>query len=444
MTHAYRCIVAGLSARPDDLDAIVSTLQARPDLDCRALPPERARHASADLLVLCAGQAAGLMPLVAECRGFDARRALLVVADFDSEQSLAALIALGMTDFVRLPLSRPELSARVDRLLGAARLSPEPTGPVAPWLGCEDPLLFSVNPRFNALLARLPRLAASSGNVSIIGERGTGRRPYLQSLCALLGPAPRLMLDGERALPQDDAALPTIIDDDGRGLILAVHAIDALPLPQQSALLSLAAQRERSGPVRWLVTLLASPAEQVAAGRLLPALADRLQGMTVRTLPLRERREDLLPLAQIFLRRECEKRSRRVPAITPAAARLLMAHQWTGNVRELRATLERTLDTAAAPVLAARDLMLDVPVTVQEASLQEVKAQLVVSFERGFLENLLSACQGNIAQAARLAKKNRRALFELIRKHGIDVDQYRSNVPRNKAEEAVADYAVAN
>jgi two-component system, NtrC family, response regulator GlrR len=61
-----------------------------------------------------------------------------------------------------------------------------------------------------------------------------------------------------------------------------------------------------------------------------------------------------------------------------------------------------------------------------ETSLQETKTQLIVSFERTFLEQLLQACHGNIAKAARVTQKNRRALFELIRKHEIDVERYRT------------------
>lgn len=452
MQERFRCIVAEYRAQVAVVDAVCDVIASRTDATCLRMPADQARHERADLLLICAGAVGdALMPLVAECRGFDAQRAVVVVADLDCEGGLSALIRLGITDFVRLPLSRAELAVRIDRLLGEAAHAAD-ARPMAPWLGCADPLLFSVNPRFNAQLARLPRLAGSGCDLLVRGESGTGRRPALRSFAALAGGAQPIEIDAGPGGPTEAEAAWQALER-ARALraahqgiaavTLLTHDLDRLPHDVQRRLAALLASRriEPERAFRWGGSMSAAEGIDVLA----PELAAELPRQQLRMPPLRERREDLLPLVQILLRRECAARARQVPALTPAAARLLMAHGWPGNVREMQEVISRTLDSARVAVVAARELAqhlaADVPLPLTfERSLAEVKAHLVVSFERGFLEQLLAVCHGNIAQAARLSRKNRRALFELIRKHGIDVDRFRPGPAPDKLEETRAVY----
>ena len=107
------------------------------------------------------------------------------------------LLKLEVADFVRLPLSKVELRARVERALGLVASGLE--HPVSRWLGCEEPLLCSLSPRFNAQLARLPVLAGHSGDVLVCGERGTGRRAFVRQIVRLTGGATPIEVDPKRA-----------------------------------------------------------------------------------------------------------------------------------------------------------------------------------------------------------------------------------------------------
>ena len=113
--------------------------------------------------------------------------------------------------------------------------------------------------------------------------------------------------------------------------------------------------------------------------------------------------------------------------LTPLAVRRLLSHDWPGNVRELRNSIERAVLLSNGPLVDAGDLDLppepaDAPV---EESFRAAKARVVRSFERAYIEQLLSTCGGNVTHAARIAQKNRRAFWELLRKHHIDPQPFR-------------------
>jgi two-component system response regulator GlrR len=109
--------------------------------------------------------------------------------------------------------------------------------------------------------------------------------------------------------------------------------------------------------------------------------------------------------------------------------RRLAAHDWPGNVRELEHVVERAF------VLSPDGPLLDDPQIGPQAEpraepplalgFQQAKARAVAQFEAGYIRELLLAHAGNISRAAKAADKNRRAFFELIRKHQIDAASFR-------------------
>jgi two-component system, NtrC family, response regulator GlrR len=143
--------------------------------------------------------------------------------------------------------------------------------------------------------------------------------------------------------------------------------------------------------------------------------------LTLSLPPLREHREDIVALAHHFLRQFALRHSRPVCHLSPSGLLKLISYDWPGNVRELGNVLERAMLLAPGSELDAADI--DMPAAAGETtpteSFQVRKARVIQSFERSYLESILSSSKGNIADAARIAGKNRRALFELIRKHDI-------------------------
>ena len=439
---AFRCVIAQHGSDPAVVAEVTAVLNSVAGVECRKVLAHETATAAADVLVICWGSADlhSLTLLVAQCRGRDLNRTVIIVGDFHDERALNALLKLGVADFVRLPLSKVELRARVERALGLLASGLE--HPVSRWLGCEEPLLCSLSPRFNAQLARLPALAGHAGDVLVCGERGTGRRAFVRQIVRLTGGATPIEVDPHTcAGAEAELLLATLLEKSADaahaaalaacGTILVVHDLELLSERAQSLLLKLMespSAQAGAARLRVLATAADCAAEAYAPGSPLAQLIDRLSTLRVRLPPLRERRDDLLPLVRMFLQQRCAELGRRVPALTPAAARYLLTHEWGSNARELSLVITQALRSTPSDVLGVHDLFTDdnQQSSMIESSLQQTKTQMIVSFERTFLEQLLQACQGNIAKAARITQKNRRALFELIRKHEIDVEQYRA------------------
>jgi two-component system, NtrC family, response regulator GlrR len=435
---AFRCAIAQHGCERAVVAEVTAVLNSIAGMKCRTIAVHEAAVAAADLVVICWGAADvhALALLVAQCRGRDAQRSVIVLGAFDDERPLGALLKLGVADFVRLPLSAVELRARVERTLGVFASVLE--SPVAGWLGCEEPLLCSVSPRFNAQVARLPSLAGQADDVLISGERGTGRRAFVRQIVRLAGAVTPIEIDASKTAAADVenqlgalVAEPAGAHAGASEAMLVVHDLELLSEPAQLLLLQLLKSRSGLGtPGR--VRVLATFAEDAGAASdpsaPLARLLEHLSAVRVRMPPLRERREDLLPLVRLFLARRCDELGRAVPALSPAAARYLVTHEWRGNASELCNALSQALHSTPSDVLGLQDLLAGQSQQdgMIETSLQETKTQLIVSFERTFLEQLMQACHGNITKAARVTQKNRRALFELIRKHEIDVERYRT------------------
>jgi DNA-binding NtrC family response regulator len=133
-------------------------------------------------------------------------------------------------------------------------------------------------------------------------------------------------------------------------------------------------------------------------------------------------------LAHHFLTRYAGELDKDVHGLSSEAMQLLMLHNWPGNVRELEHVIERAVVLCEGPVLQTHDLVIHQTVRKDaQESLQEAKAKEIARFERDYIQGLLSACKGNITRAAQVAKKNRRAFWQLIQKHGIDVARFKTS-----------------
>jgi DNA-binding NtrC family response regulator len=146
---------------------------------------------------------------------------------------------------------------------------------------------------------------------------------------------------------------------------------------------------------------------QVRTGQFRQDLFYRLSVLRVRIPPLRERPEDIIPLAQKFA-------SEAGTELTPDVIALLRAYPWPGNVRELQNMMARmAVDPDAARALGGED---DAPLELHEA-----RRHAVDRFERLYLARLLHASGGNISRAAELAGVARQLITRLVAKHGMRV-----------------------
>jgi DNA-binding NtrC family response regulator len=165
---------------------------------------------------------------------------------------------------------------------------------------------------------------------------------------------------------------------------------------------------------------------RVQAGTFRPDLYYRLCVFSIALPSLRERKDDVLPLALHFLHKYAGGNGA-APMLTPAARTALAAFDWPGNVRELENAMIRAARVRRADVIDVEDLGLPgrpegdtTPAEGPRRSFKALKRQAVEAFERDYLTRILREHGGNVTHAARSAAKDRRDLGRLLKKYAID------------------------
>jgi len=389
---------------------------------------------------------------IEQIRGALPRCSVVAVGDGLDEEQMLSLLAAGAYDFVSVPYRDGEIEARVRRAFG---LAPPPTLRAAPAFAdvrLRD--LVGTSAAFRRQIAKLPMIADNDSGVLVLGETGTGKelfaqavhylsaraaRPWVAVNCAAIPPdlvEAELFGHVKGAYTTACAARKGLVAEAEGGTIF-LDEIDGLPYGAQAKLLRFLQEKEFRpvgsnaichADVRVIAATNAGLADLAAKGSFRRDLFFRLNVLAITLPALRERQDDVLVLAHHFLEHFARQFKRTVTSLSPLAAHRLVAYDWPGNVRELRHVIERAVLLSTGPTLGAEDLELDDDsegMEADEQSFQAAKARIVQDFERGFIENLLASCHGNVTQAARVAKKNRRAFFELIRKHDIDASRFR-------------------
>ncbi len=238
--------------------------------------------------------------------------------------------------------------------------------------------------RSRALHDRLMRLAPSDASVLIIGETGTGKElvarrlhhlsgrssgPFIAVNCAAL---PEQLVESELFGHEKGAFTGAVLQKKGwfeiaSGGTLFLDEIGDLPPATQVKLLRVLQEREinRVGgrvsipiDIRLVAATNVNLAEAVRGGRFREDLYYRLNVAQVQVPPLRERRGDIVPLAEHFIVRYAEQLSLPPPALTPAARQSLLDYPWPGNIRELENVIHHSLLIHSDNVIQPTDLHL--------------------------------------------------------------------------------------
>jgi len=211
--------------------------------------------------------------------------------------------------------------------------------------------------------------------------------------------------------------------------------VNALPLQAQIKLLRFLQSREYrplgstkslTGDVRIIAASNANLEAEVEAGRLRQDLYYRLNVVPLVLPPLRARAGDIILLARHFLAQYAAKLDSAARDFSAEAERKLLLYSWPGNVRELEHVIERVAVLCSERIIQEHHIVLrGESEQATRLSFQEMKAQVVSQFESDYIRNLLTAYRGNITKAAQAAQKERRTFWELMRKHKIDVQEYK-------------------
>src|SRR4029079_5769650 len=143
--------------------------------------------------------------------------------------------------------------------------------------------------------------------------------------------------------------------------------------------------------------------------------------ITIQLPPLRERRADVQPLAQHFVRRAAEGYHVEVESITPRAMEWLKSQSWPGNIRQLRQLIERAVLIRGGPELDVDDFTAvhDTATTESRDALPEVGAMTLDDIERAMIEKAMRHYDGNISRVADALGVSRAALYRRLEKYGL-------------------------
>lgn len=406
------------------------------------------------LLVLAEGLSERTCELFRLLKGAAPDTPVIVVAEITEPDQMVRLLELGATDFITTPLKDIDIIPRIWRLFQRAPKERASAQTLKEKLGLKR--LVGQSPSFLAEVKKIPLLAKCDASVMILGETGTGKELCARALHYLgtrsskpmvsvnCGAIPEQLMESElfgheRGAFTGAAASRHGLVREAEGGTLFLDEVDCLPPAMQVKLLrfiqekeyrSLGSAKVFKADVRIISATNTSIEEAVRRGRLRQDLYFRLNVIPLRLPPLRERREDIPLLARHFLDKYGADFGKGVAGFSQRAMQSLMLYDWPGNVRELEHIVERAVALSERSLIDEVDITLAAELATPEESFREAKGRFVTDFERKYIQQLLAAHHGNITKASQAAKKNRRAFWQLIRKHKIDLRNFKPDVSR--------------
>ena len=308
-------------------------------------------------------------------------------------------------------------------------------------LGGSVPNLIADAPSMRPVIEMIQRVAPSDANVLITGENGTGKSLIAQALHALsprashsmitvnMGGLSETLFESELFGHVKGAFTDAKSDRAGRFELadestLFMDEIANIPLNQQAKLLRVieTGEFERVGSsktlhanVRIISATNANLADEVAAGRFRQDLIFRLNTIEIALPPLRDRREDIMPLANNFLRMHAQRYRKELAGFDETARDRLLQLLFPGNVRELDHVIERAVLMARSPQIKVADLGLTTAggesKSLEDMSLEEVEAFLI--------KKALARNNGNARKAAEALGLSRSAFYRRLQQYGL-------------------------
>jgi len=344
----------------------------------------------------------------------------------------------GVFTYLTKPYDSKELLERIAQALALGAPAAAAAQSDAAWRAG----IVSRSARMADLLAEAHMVARSDASILLRGDSGTGKemlaraihrasaraaRPFIAVNC---GAIPEALLESELFGHVKGAFTDAVANHKGLfqaadGGTLLLDEIGDMPPALQVKLLRVLQERavrpvgssqSHAVDVRIISATHRDLEAAMAAGQFREDLYYRLNVVTLTLPTLAERREDIPLLANHFLDKLATKYGRRLSGFAPEALKALIAAPWPGNVRQLYNVVEQVCALATTPLvpLALVQRALRVP-SVQVLTYAEAKRR----FERDYLVGLLKLTDGNVADAARLADRNRTEFYRLLQKHEL-------------------------
>ncbi len=373
--------------------------------------------------------------LLAEIRLRHRDTPVMMISGHASVENIVQSMRIGATNFYEKPIKLPELTAELERLRSVREtVSTTDT----------KPLIVTENAQMREILGMVEKIAETDAPVLITGESGTGKELIANSLhvqsrrragefvklnCAsipdtlfeseLFGHESGAFTDAKHARMGtfERANGGTLFFDEVGELSMNVQA-KLLRVIQDGRFERLGGTKTIHSDVRIIGATNRDIEEAIIEKRYREDLYYRLAVVTLEIPPLRNRREDILPLAHYFLKRYAAAYGRRVSQFGPDVEQAFLAHDWFGNVRELKNAIERAVIFCEHGTMSIGDL----PNQYRAAEFPD-RSTFDSVFEHLSREMILDALQrsgGKKIEAARLLKVHRKTLYNRMKRLGID------------------------
>ena len=313
--------------------------------------------------------------------------------------------------------------------------TPDPRGPVV------------VDPNMQRVHELVDLVAKSKLSVILLGETGVGKevlatrthqqspradKTFVKVNCAALVES---LLEAELfgyergAFTGADRAKAGLLEEASDGTLF-LDEVGELPLTTQAKLLRVlesgevmrvGAVKPQAVRVRFVCATNRDLKELVASGKFRQDLFFRLDGMSIRIPPLRERITEIAPLARAFVAQACTDGERPRLSLSDEAVARLLTHAWPGNVRELKNVIERSVVLCQGDVIRPEELRFDALGGEVEAAMPAARqsAEAIAESQRTRIVDALTACKGNQTQAAKLLGISRRTLLHRLDALGV-------------------------
>jgi DNA-binding NtrC family response regulator len=374
---------------------------------------------------------------------------VLLITAYATVENAVEAFQRGAHDYLMKPILLDEVLAKIQRLLAHRALFLENQ-----WLRrelnrvAEPGQIVGKGPAMARVFDMVRKVAPTRLTVLISGESGTGKELIARAIHA--GGAESGAEGAERFVALNCAAIPhdllenqlfghrrgafTGADRDQTGVFVHAGAgtvfldeIAEMPLATQAKLLRTIEQKEvfpvgANEPVRVEARVLAASNKdlprEVEAGRFREDLYYRLNVVSIRIPPLRERREDIPDLVEFLLARHARSVGKRITGVTHEAMQILLACRWRGNVRELDNALQRAAILGEGPLIAPADLPPDLAPVEGDPALVDDLGEAVRRFEKQHIERILRQTPDK-KEAARRLNMGLSSLYRRIEQLGI-------------------------
>ncbi|MDB5878627.1 MAG: two-component transcriptional regulator [Variovorax sp.] len=358
--------------------------------------------------------------------------------------------ARGVFTYLTKPYDARELLEKISQALALGAPAPTPGG-----TGGDDSWrseIVSRSSRMAELLAEAHMVAKSDASVLLRGDSGAGKellaraihkassragKPFVAVNC---GAIPEALLESELFGHMKGAFTDAVANHKGLfqqadGGTLLLDEIGDMPpalqvkllrVLQERAVRPVGAAQSIAVDVRIVSATHRDLDAAMEAGQFREDLYYRLNVVTLTLPPLSARREDIPLLANHFLQRLSTKYGKRLSGFAPEALKALTTASWPGNVRQLFNVVEQVCALSSSPLipLALVQRALRVP-SVEVQTYADAKQR----FERDYLVGLLKLTDGNVADAARLADRNRTEFYRLLQKHELTPGHFKADAP---------------